>query len=147
MHITGEYTFNAPQARVWDLLMDTEAIAACMPGCRGFRPLGEDRYEAELVAGVAAISGDFKATIALLDRQPPQSYTLRVDANGRPGFVKGEARVTLSEAGDRTTVSIDANADAGGLIARVGQRLIEGVARMSMDRFFGCLSARLQAPA
>ena len=31
----------------------------------------------------------------------------------------------------------------GGVIARVGQRLIEGVARMSMDRFFGCLASKL----
>ena len=143
MQISGTYTFDAPPERVWDLLMDTDAIAACLPGCRGFRPLGDDRYEAELAAGVAAVSGEFKATIALVDRQPPRSYTLRVDAIGRPGFVKGEALVTLSVEGTKTNVAIDATAEAGGLIARVGQRLIEGVARMSMDRFFGCLAGKI----
>ncbi len=147
MQITGTYTFDAPPERVWEVLMDTEAIAACLPGCRGFRPLGDDRYEADLAAGVAAISGDFKATIALADKQPPQSYKLRVDANGRPGFVKGEALVTLSGEGTKTTVAIDATAEAGGLIARVGQRLIEGVARMSMDRFFGCLAGKIGTAA
>ena len=123
--------------------MDVDAIAGCMPGCKGFRPLGDDRYEAELSAAVAAVSGDFKATIALVDQQAPQAYTLRVDATGRPGFVKGEALITLSDEGDRTTVSIAAKADAGGMIARVGQRLIESVARMNMDRFFGCLTTKL----
>ena len=143
MDITGTYTFNASRDRVWALLMDVDDIAGCLPGCKGFRALGDNRYEAELSAGVAAVSGDFKATIALVDQQPPQAYTLRVDANGRPGFVKGEALVTLSGEGDQTTVSIAAKAEAGGMIARVGQRLIEGVARMSMDRFFGCLSTKL----
>jgi carbon monoxide dehydrogenase subunit G len=127
--------------------MDVDAIAACLPGCRGFRPLGDDRYEAELTAGVAAVSGEFKATFALLDKQPPQSYKLRVEANGRPGFVKGEALVTLSADGATTNVAIDATAEAGGLIARVGQRLMEGVARMSMDRFFGCLAGKIEPAA
>lgn len=147
MQLTATYSFNAPQQRVWDALMDTNAIAACLPGCRGFRPLGDDRYEAELTAGVAAVSGEFKATIALADRQAPHSYKLRVDATGRPGFVKGEALITLSADGAKTNVAIDATAEAGGLIARVGQRLIEGVARMSMDRFFGCLAAKIEPAA
>jgi carbon monoxide dehydrogenase subunit G len=143
MEIRATYTFKAPPTRVWDVLMDTSAIAACTPGCRTFRPLGDDRYEAELVAGVAAISGDFRAIIALRDQQAPSSYRLEVDATGRPGFVKGQALVTLAADGDHTTVQIAATAEAGGMIARVGQRLIESVARMSMDRFFGCLGTRI----
>ncbi len=144
MDISATYTFNAPPSNVWDVLMDTNAIASCLPGCKGFRPLGDDRYEAELVAGVAAVSGDFKATIALQEKQPPNSYKLSVEASGRPGFVKGHARVTLTPQEDKTSVQIVANADAGGTIARVGQRLLEGVARMSMDRFFGCLAKRIE---
>lgn len=144
MEIRATYTFNAPAARVWDVLMDTDAIAGCLPGCKGFHPLGDDRYEAELVAGVAAVSGDFKAIIALQEKQPPQSYKLAIDASGRPGFVKGHALVTLSPQDNQTSVQIAAIADAGGTIARVGQRLLEGVARMSMDRFFGCLAKRIE---
>ena len=146
MNIDATYTFNAPLERVWDLLMNLDAIASCLPGCRGFRPLGDDRYEAEIAAGVAAISGDFKATIALQDKRPPHSYTLQVEAKGRPGFVKGEARVTLGAQEGTTSVQIAAHADTGGTIARVGQRLLEGVARMTMDRFFGCLAAKLEQP-
>jgi uncharacterized protein len=145
MDLTATYTFNAPVTRVWSVLMDVDAIAGCLPGCKGFRPLGDNRYEAELVAGVAAVSGDFKATIALSDQQPPTSYKLAIDASGRPGFVKGHAVVTLTAAADnQTTVQIAAQADVGGTIARVGQRLLEGVARMTMDRFFACLGKRME---
>lgn len=143
MDLCATYTFDAPPEQVWDLLMDTEAIAACLPGCKGLRSLGDDRYEAELVAGVAAISGEFKATLALLDKVAPTSYRLTIDATGRPGFVKGHAAVTLTAHDAQTSVDIAASGDAGGMIARVGQRLMEGVARMSMDRFFGCLSKRM----
>jgi carbon monoxide dehydrogenase subunit G len=41
-------------------------------------------------------------------------------------------------------VQIAAHADAGGMLARVGQRLLEGVGRMTMDRFYGCLAKRLE---
>jgi carbon monoxide dehydrogenase subunit G len=32
----------------------------------------------------------------------------------------------------------------GGPIARLGQRLIGGVAKMTMDRFFACLKAKIE---
>ena len=142
MDLKATYVFNAPVQQVWDLLMDTEAVGSCLPGCRGLHPLGDDRYETELAVAVAAISGNFKGTITLKDQVPPHSYRLLVEGSGRPGFVNGEATVTLLADGDHTSVQIAAHADVGGMIARVGQRLLEGVARMTMDRFYGCLMAR-----
>jgi len=146
MHLSATYVFNAPVDRVWALLMDTDRVAACLPGCKGLHPIGDDRYEADLAVSVAAISGNFKGTIALQDRDPPRSYRLLVEGKGRPGFVKGEAKVALTPDGERTTVQIEADAEAGGMIARVGQRLLEGVARMTMDRFYECLSKQAAAP-
>ena len=140
MDLTATYVFPAPVDRVWNLLMDTNAIGTCLPGSRGLQPLGNDRYEVELGIAIAAIAGDFKGTVALEDKTPPQSYKLVVEGSGRQGFVKGHARVTLAADGDRTMVHIAAQADVGGLIARVGQRLLEGVARTMMDRFYACLA-------
>jgi uncharacterized protein len=101
--------------------------------------MGDDLYSAELNVAVAAVSGHYGATIAIKDKLPPTSYRLLVEGSGRMGFVRGEARITLTEEGGKTTVAVDATADVGGAVARVGQRLIEGVARMTMDRFFACL--------
>jgi hypothetical protein len=72
------------------------------------------------------------------------SYTLVVNGTGRAGFVNGRAVVTLVPAGERTTVQIAAQADVGGMIARVGQRLLEGVGKMTMDRFYACLAKRVE---
>ncbi len=145
MHITGTYSFAAPPAAVWDLLMDTGAIAACLPGCRELRDLGDDLYTAELNVAVSAVSGHYGATIAIKDKVPPTSYRLAIEGSGRMGFVKGEARMTLTDEGGKTAVAVDATADVGGAVARVGQRLIEGVARMTMDRFFECLAGKLSS--
>ena len=143
MEINSTYSFPAPPQDVWTLLMDPEAIKSCLPGCKELRPLGDDRYHAELSIGVAAVSGSFTATVALTEKVPPNSYRLSVDATGKPGFAKGSALMVLSATSSGTEVKVTASAEIGGLVARVGQRLIEGVAKMTMDRFFSCLSARV----
>lgn len=144
MELASTYTFPAPQQAVWDLLMDTSIIASCVPGCRELRPIGDDRYKAELAVTVAAISGNFDATVALEDKVPPNSYRLVVDGTGRIGFVKGTARIELEPAASGTIVRVAASAEAGGAVARVGQRLLEGVGRMTMDRFFACMASKIQ---
>lgn len=140
MDLSSTYLFDAPIERVWNLLMDTEAVGKCLPGCRGLQSIGEDRYEVELGVAVAAIAGQFKGTLSVEEKVPPTSYKLAVEGSGRQGFVKGHARITLESDGDRTRVHVSAQADVGGMIARVGQRLLEGVARATMDRFYACLA-------
>jgi carbon monoxide dehydrogenase subunit G len=143
MDLNAAYDIHAPSGQVWDLLMDVDAIGRCLPGSRGLRPIGPDRYEVELGVTVAAIAGNFKGIVSLEDKAPPESYTLVLDGSGRQGFIKGRARVTLAPDGDRTRVQIAATAEVGGMIARVGQRLLEGVARTMMDRFYGCLAKQV----
>ena len=145
MELASTYTFDAPQEKVWDLLMDTTAIASCVPGCRELRPIGDDRYQAELVVTVAAISGNFAATVAIEDKVPPTSYRLVVEGTGRIGFVKGSAQIQLEPASSGTIVKVAASADVGGAVARVGQRLLEGVGRMTMDRFFACMAHKIDS--
>ena len=144
MELSATYDIGAPAARVWDLLMDVGAIGRCLPGCKGLQPAGPDRYEVELGVTVAAIAGSFKGTVALEDQDPPHAYTLVIDGSGRQGFMKGRARVTLAPDGERTRVQIAATAEVGGMIARVGQRLLEGVAKAMMDRFYACLAKQVE---
>jgi carbon monoxide dehydrogenase subunit G len=143
MQITGSYQFAAPAARVWTLLMDTAAIAACVPGCQELTPVGENRFRAKLAVVVAAITGSYDATIELAVQLPPHGYTLHVDGQGRGGFIKGTSKIALVEQGMTTRVEVNADVQVGGPVARVGQRLLEGVGRAMMDRFFACLGSRL----
>lgn len=143
MTLDGSYTFNAPRDRVWAVLMDTEAIAGCVPGCEGLEPIGNDTYRAKVVAVVAAISGSYEGTVAMLDKVAPESYRLVIKGEGRTGFVNGESRLTLREDGASTIVDVAGTMEVGGMIARVGQRLIGSVSKMMLDRFFACLAGKL----
>lgn len=145
MDLAGSYSFAGSPSAVWNLLVDPDVVASCLPGCERLEPLGDDRYRALLTLSVAAISGRFSGTVAMLDKQPPHSYRLSVEGTGKGGFVNGRAHVELVEQNGTTTVNVTGQAEVGGLIASVGQRLLSTVSKMMMDRFFACLQSRLVA--
>ena len=143
MEISGSYTFNAAPDRVWTLLMDPAVLQSCIPGCEKFEADGDGRYNVTLTVGLAAITGTYQGTVVLADMSPPTSYRLVVEGQGRPGFVKGSSAIALRADGAATIVDVSGTVQTGGPIARVGQRLIGGVAQMMLDRFFACLQAKL----
>jgi uncharacterized protein len=145
MDISGTYTFEAPPARVWDVLMDPAVIASCIPGCESLEPDGEDRYRARLTIALAAITGTYDGTVVISEKVAPTSYRLTVEGQGRPGFMKGNAAIALRPEGGNTVVEVSGTVQTGGPIARVGQRLISGVSKMMQDRFFACLQGKLAA--
>ena len=89
MHIQNSYTFDAPPKAVWDLLVDIDAVAACLPGCESMEPISENKYRAVLTMGIAAITGRYEGTVEMRDLDPPSSYRLVVEGRGKQGFVTG----------------------------------------------------------
>ncbi len=143
MDITGSYTFTAPPDQVWDLMMDPKAIAGCIPGCDALEPDGVDRYKARITIGMAAITGTYEGTVVITEKVEKSSYRLAVEGQGRPGFVKGDAAITLRPQDGGTIVELTAAVQTGGAIARLGQRLIGSAAKMMQDRFFACMQGKV----
>ena len=139
MELSGTYRFASPPLAVWTALNDPEILAACLPGCERLEPLGDDRFRAEIAMAVAAISGRYNVTVAITEKNPPHAYRLTVEGSGKAGFMKGDAVIVLREDAGATVVSVNGSGEVGGLIARVGQRLLGSVSKMMMDRFFEAL--------
>jgi uncharacterized protein len=125
------------------LMLDPAVIASCIPGCERLEPAGDDRFKAAITIGIAAITGHYEGTVVISDRVEPSSYRLSVEGQGRPGFVKGEAAITLRADGANTIVDVAGTVQAGGTIARLGQRLMASAAKMMQDRFFACMQGKL----
>ena len=147
MDIAGSFTFDAPPDRVWALLMDPAVISSCIPGCDSFEPAGDNSYRVRLTVALAAITGTYEGTVTLADQVPPASYRLIAEGQGRGGFLKGNSDISLRTDGSATIVDVAATVETGGPIARLGQRLIGGVSKMMLDRFFACLQSKLAAQA
>ena len=140
MDISATYVFDAPAEKVWNTLMDPAALAGCIPGCQSLEPTGDRTNTRRWSTSVVGpVRGSFTAKVAISDAVPHQSYRLSLSGNSNIGFGSGESLVTLAEQDGKTTVTVNSQAQAGGNIARVGQRMMESVARGLLDRFFSCL--------
>ena len=150
MQLSATYHFPKPPAAVWDALMNPDILAGCIPGCRQLEPDGPGRYRAAVAMRVGPVSGQYTVIVTLSDLDPPHSYRMTFEGSGNIGFASGVASVRIAPAGDGdgadagdgggSAVTVDADSQVGGAVARVGQRMMSSVARGMLDRFFGCLA-------
>ena len=139
MKLSGSYEFDAPPEKVWQTLTNPDSLSACIPGCEKMEALGNDEYSATVTIAMGPIRSKFDASVKMVDMKPYESYTLVIEGNGPSGFVRGESKVKLTENNGKTTVDVESDSSSGGLLARVGQRMMESFARNMMNRFFTCL--------
>ena len=78
MRLTGTRSVSSPRQLVWDTLQNPDELAACMPGCEGMTPIGPDEYSATMTVKIAAIGGSFQGKVALVQKQEPASFIMRV---------------------------------------------------------------------
>jgi carbon monoxide dehydrogenase subunit G len=137
MKVSGTATLNAPVERVWAALMDPAVLVRTIPGCERLEATGENAYSMTVTAGVASIKGTYAGKVALTDFDHPRSFVLRASGAGGPGTVSTDVTVALTPAGDgSTTLTYDADAIVGGVIAGVGQRMLSGVSKKMAGEFF-----------
>lgn len=141
MNIEGTHKVEAPQDRVFAALVDPSVLQRCIPGCEQMEKTGENQYHAKLTVGVGPVKGVFSATVSLEDITAPNHYKLVVDGKGQPGFVKGTGTLDLATEGDGTSIHFTGDVRVGGLLASVGQRMIQATSNMLAGRFFSCLEA------
>ena len=146
MKIEGTQKIDAPRERIFAALVDPAILQKCIPGCEQMEKTGENQYKAKLTAGVGPVKGIFTATVSLQDIVAPEQYKLVVEGKGQPGFVKGSGELNLKEAaGGATEIQYTGDVNVGGLIASVGQRMIQATANMLAGRFFKSLEAETAA--
>lgn len=151
MKLEGTYTFEAPREVVWEALLDPNVLASVMPGCEKLERVGENEYKGALKIRVGPVQGAFEGLVNLSDINIPESYRMQVDGKGAPGFMKGVGEVRLEDQGASTLMHYSGEAQVGGRIASVGQRLLDSSAkaltRQSLDGLHEQIKARLRANA
>ncbi|MGH7796275.1 MAG: CoxG family protein [Candidatus Binatia bacterium] len=146
MKIEGRFVFPTSSQEVWNLLTDPQSLQHCTPGCKQLTEIATDEFEATMEVGIGPIKGTFHGKILMKEKNPPRSYKLIIEGSGAAGFVRGESALTLQdEADDHTAVQVSGDGQVGGVMAGVGQRLVEGVAKQLMGQFFQCMQSRLAA--
>jgi len=144
--LSGRRELPFPREAVWEALMDPEVLSRTLPGCERLERTGEGAFAGTLTVQVGPVRGTFDGTLALTDLRPPESYRMKLHGEGPSGFLTGEGEVRLEEAGAGTAVLYNLDAQVGGRIAGVGQRLLDSsakvIARQGLDGLERQLAAR-----
>lgn len=136
MKVTGAYTVGVSQDRAYSLLQTPEVLARCMPGCENIIPIGDNTYRMKMKVVISSLAGLFDGKVRIADQNPPESFRLIVEGNGKIGFMKGEGLLRLAPTGESTSITYEGDVQVGGTIAAVGQRLIDTTCKLLIKKFF-----------
>ena len=137
MTMSGEVQLPASRQAVWGKLNDPEVLKACIPGCEELEKTDDHGFRAVAKMKVGPVSARFKGKVTLSDLDPPNGYKISGEGEGGvAGFAKGGAKVSLSDKDGGTLLSYAVEAQIGGKLAQLGQRLINSAAKKTADDFF-----------
>lgn len=147
MKLTDQREIKASPQTVWDALLNPDVLRQCVPGCQEMTGTPQDGFEATVVQKVGPVKATFKGAVTLSDMTPPHSLKLSGQGKGGPaGFAKGAAQVTLTPSGEGTTLAYDVEANVGGKLAQLGNRIIDGFAKKMTDQFFTKFQSVVEGP-
>ena len=144
MHFEGTFDIKASRQKVWDFISIPNNLAKCLPDLQKLEVVAPDRFKATVKAGVGFVKGTFNFEFTMLDMQPPTHAKLSGHGSGTGSTVDLDTVIDLSDLPDGTRMAWKADAKVGGLIASVGQRLLEGAAQKLVNNLFTCLKKQLE---
>lgn len=138
MKMDGTKIIKASRQDVWNALNDPEKLKLAIPGAEKVEKKDDNNLTATVKTKIGPISAKFSGNITLSNMNPPISYTLTGEGTGgAAGFAKGTANVELEESQEGTLLKYTVDANVGGKLAQIGQRLIDTTANKLADDFFG----------
>ena len=147
MTMNGAFQLAVAPETVWAKLNDAETLKLCIPGCEQLDKLSETEMQAVATVKIGPVKAKFKGKVTLSDIDPPHGYKISGQGDGGvAGFAKGGAVVKLTPSDGGTLLSYDVEAQIGGKLAQLGQRLINGAAKKVADDFFENFAKAVNPP-
>jgi carbon monoxide dehydrogenase subunit G len=142
MILETDFTVPATPDRVWNALLDLDALGACLPGARLSRVDGDSTLQGAVRPQVNGSELPCIGTLRAVDADEDgrsASAALHVHQVGGPGFATALLRGKVAEAdgGSRVAVSLDGRVAAPGVS--------EDASRPEAERLLGELAARLES--
>jgi uncharacterized protein len=139
MEMDHSFTVPVPPERAWDVLLDVERIAPCMPGA------SVDEFDGEVVTGrikvkVGPVSLTYKGTAKFTERDPDARVIL-LEASGKEtrgaGTASATVRATLEpeSGGEATKASMHTTMNVTGRPAQFGRGVMVEVGGKLVEQF------------
>src|SRR6185312_5384747 len=144
MTMTGEVELSATREVVYAKLNDPAVLKSCIPGCEELNKTSDTDFQAVATTKIGPVKARFKGKVHLSDLDPPNGYRISGEGDGGvAGFAKGGATVVLTDKDGGTLLTYNVEAQIGGKLAQIGQRLVNGAAKKIADDFFKNFAAEV----
>jgi carbon monoxide dehydrogenase subunit G len=149
MKLQGTVTVNAPQERVWQVLIDPVQLCKVIPGCEQARQLDATHYEAVLSVKVQFMTIRSRAKGTLLEADAPRH--LVGELVGEPTSMAGafRARVTidLTPVNDATSIRYAMDLTLLGRLASLGEAMVRSTSQQLTRQFAENLATLFKNPS
>jgi uncharacterized protein len=152
MEITDSFRVSTPIDQTWNVLLDLERIAPCMPGAQ-LQEVEGDEYRGIVKVKVGPITAQYKGAARLAEVDEPNRRVV-LDASGRDTRGQGNAKATIvvqmAEDGGGTKVDVHTDLQITGKVAQFGRGVLADVSAKLLDQFVADLEKTVlvdEAPA
>jgi uncharacterized protein len=156
MKLEQSFTVAAPVEKVWDMLVDVERVAPCLPGAEITGQGPDGSYEGNFTVKLGPTTASYRGSLRM-DSLDEASRTATMHAKGTDKRGQGGANATIvstmRQEGEETVVDVVTDFTITGRLARFGRGgMIEDISKRMMRDFSQCLQASMasepaQAPA
>jgi carbon monoxide dehydrogenase subunit G len=145
MKLTNEITVPAPIDEAWELMLDVERVAPCLPGASIDGHEG-DEYKGSMKVKIGPITSNFNGTLKI-DEADEEEHRAVMSAKARDSRGKGSANATitstLAAADEGTRVTVETELRVTGPAASFWRGVMQDVSAMLMTQFADCLATKL----
>ena len=138
MRIQDRFTVNVPIEQAWQVLLDVERVAPCMPGAQ-LQAVDGDDYHGVCKVKLGAITANFKGTVRFVEVDEAARRVV-LNAKGREARGSGNATATVTAQlreidADTTEAEIDTDLSVTGRMAQFGRGVMADVSTKLLGEF------------
>jgi uncharacterized protein len=149
IELDNSFTVPVPPEQAWDVLLDVERIAPCMPGA-SVTSVDGDEIAGQVKVKLGPLSLSYKGTAKFTEKDPA-THSIAIEATGKETRGAGTASATVhaslkpDDAEGQTTVSIHTSLHVTGRPAQFGRSLLPEVSGKLIDQFAANLAALIDS--
>jgi len=147
MQFTNEFQVQAPLQSVWDLVLDAEQVAPCVPGAQITEIVDRAHYKGTVKVKLGAVQMTYRGEMEVSPDETARAITLvgKGKETKGTGSATGTFRVQLSEPrAGHTHVHITTDVDVTGKVAQFSRGILPDVAGRLIREFSQCLEQKLE---
>ena len=147
MKINNEFTVGVPIQQAWDVMLDLQKIAPCLPGAAIQEEKADGEYDGTMKVKIGPITANYKGTVKV-EEADEENHRAVLQATGRDARGQGTASATIvstlqEEGGDSTKVNVETDMKLTGRAAQFGRGIAQDVATKMLNQFAECLEREI----